>query len=182
MLNIHSIKGSDIAPVEISSVTGRRRLESYVWPDMVPRYKVLNAALSLAASASLPPVEAMDARAFFERELQAWQQNSSLSDSDSDEVVVTVFSHSWVWNYLPPADQASITALMNEASAKATPSHPLAWLRMEDAASKNVDTEIRLSLWTGGDNVVDHLIASSHPHAVWIVPVSVPFLKVAEST
>ena len=56
--------------------------------------------------------------------------------------------HSIVMQYLPEAERARVEELLREAGARATPSAPLAWLRMEPDTMDR--TGVWLDLWPPG--------------------------------
>lgn len=78
----------------------------------------------------------------------------------------TVVFHSIVWQYMPPAEQAAVSAALRSHAARATRDAPFFWLRMEfNEAARQF--ELKLASWQGWD---DRLLAVVHPHdefALW---------------
>ena len=98
-------------------------------------------------------VEALSAAGFVAREL-------AVRPADTG----TVLMHSVVWQYLPAAEQAAVTASVLAAGARATAAAPLAWLRFEPPVPDQ-GVELRCRLWPDDR---DHLLARCHPHAARI--------------
>lgn len=144
-------RGCDLAPIDPADPADALRLRAYVWPDQPERAARLDGALQLARTAGAV-VEACDAADWVERTLAAPQPG-----------VATVLVHSIVWQYLPPATRARITAAMETAGARATAAAPLAWLRLEFFRA-DAPAELRLRLWPGGD---EQVLARAHPHGAW---------------
>jgi hypothetical protein len=72
--------------------------------------------------------------------------------------MATVVFHSVFWGYLTDEGRERITALMNDAGARATDAEPLAWLRMETGADQ---TDVTLTTWPGGEQ---RLLATAGYH------------------
>jgi hypothetical protein len=62
-----------------------------------------------------------------------------------------VVFHSVVWWYIPKAERAAISELMEAAGKRASPEQPLAWLRMEGHQPETA--ELRVRIWPGGDDL-----------------------------
>jgi hypothetical protein len=139
-------------PVDLSDPQAVLRLRAYVWPDQAARAARLQGAITLAQQ-GLPPVDAGDAAEWVAQQLAAPLPGAA-----------TVLVHSVVWQYLPPATRAAIETTLAEAGARATPSAPLAWLRMEFYES-GAPAELRLTLWPGGE---ERTLARAHPHGEWV--------------
>lgn len=143
-------RGSDIAPLDLSSSDERARLSAYVWPDQTDRLSLLEAALATARQ-DPPRLERMDAAAWVEQ---------NLCRSDAPARTVQVLYHSILWHYLTEEGRNRITAHMERCGAQATSERPLAWLRFElDEASP--PASLRLRLWPTGEEM---LIARAQPH------------------
>jgi hypothetical protein len=145
-------RGNDLMPVDLSDPQAVLRLRAYVWPDQAARAARLQGAITLAQQ-GLPPVDAGDAAEWVAQQLAAPLPGAA-----------TVLVHSVVWQYLPPATRAAIETTLAEAGARATPSAPLAWLRMEFYES-GAPAELRLTLWPGGE---ERTLARAHPHGEWV--------------
>ncbi|WP_018184461.1 DUF2332 domain-containing protein [Kaistia granuli] len=137
-LKILERAGCDLQPLDPRSKRDRERLLAYIWADQTERLARASAALDVAAAASWR-VEKADAAAWVERRLSAPQTSGTLR----------VLAHTIMWQYLPGATQAAITASLDEVGRKATAATPLAWLRME-ADEKPGTAGVRLTTWPGG--------------------------------
>jgi hypothetical protein len=131
--------GCDVEPIDPSDDTARRRLLSFVWPDHAHRRERLIAALDIA-SRRPERVERADAGDWIDRRLR-----------HLDPGTATVVMHSIVWQYLPNETRDRVRSAIGAAAARATPSAPLAWLRMEPAGPH---ADVRLTTWPGGDETV----------------------------
>lgn len=144
-------RGNDLMPVDLADPQAVLRLRAYVWPDQAARAARLQGAIALAQQ-GLPPVDAGDAAEWVAQRL-----------AEPATGVATVLVHSVVWQYLPSATQSAIESTLAQAGARATPSAPLAWLRMEFYDS-GAPAELRLTLWPGG---AERVLARAHPHGEW---------------
>ena len=126
--------GCDAAPVDSGTEDGRLTLLSYVWPDQIHRIRLLRAALTVAAEtpASVERAEAI-----------AWTSGRWHPEAGA----ATVLFHSIVMQYLPDDRRAAFKQLVRQRGAEATPTAPLAWLRLEPAGH---EAALRLTLWPGG--------------------------------
>jgi hypothetical protein len=152
-VNIVSVRGADIAPIDIGDPAAAERLLSYIWVDQKDRFIRTEAAIAMA-HAQPPMLARADAADFVEAQLGEPQAAGT----------TRVLMHSIVWQYLPPATQDRITAAMEAAGASATPDCPLAWIKFEANRTVSQHT-VRLRVWPGG---VDNQLAIAHPHASWI--------------
>lgn len=134
---IRSRAGCDLNPLDPGSPEDRERLLSYIWADQAERLARAGAALDVAAAASWR-VERADAADWVAKHLSGSTAPGS----------VRVLVHTIVWQYLPEATRAAITATMEMAGQQATPETPVAWLRME--ADGRDTAAVRLKLWPGG--------------------------------
>jgi hypothetical protein len=132
--------GCDPGPLDPASTADRLTLTSYVWPDQLARFERLRAALDVAAQVPAV-VEAVPGSAFLEREL-----------AEPTPGLVTVVWHSVVWQYLPPAERAAVSGLLERAGERATRSAPLAHLAFEPhpSAGGGHDFRVHLTTWPGG--------------------------------
>jgi hypothetical protein len=133
-VRIASRAGCDPAPLDPFSEDDRLSLLSYVWPDDLRRFADLRAALEVAQRV---PVAVERGRA---EEWTANQLRSPVLDTAS------VVFHSFVMQYLDDAGRARFQALLEEAGRRATPSAPLAWLRMEWG---DREADVLLTSWPG---------------------------------
>jgi hypothetical protein len=145
---IASRAGCDADPLDPRHPGSRLALRAYVWPDQPERLARLAAALDVAA-ADPPRVDRADAADWLEREL---------ADRPDGHMVV---QHSVVWQYLPAATQARITALMDWHGAQATQAAPLSWLQFELEQDGHGRGVLTLRTWPGGEARV---LAHPDPH------------------
>ncbi len=149
-----SLKGCDVAPVDLRDPAQALRLKAYIWPEHTVRFQRLEAAID-AVCKQAPELVQMDAADFVEKELQKAQEQG----------VTRVLMHSIVWQYVPKDQQARITAAMEAAGARATKEKPLAWIALEgNRVLLKHGLEVRY--WPGGGE--PRLIAAAHAHGAWI--------------
>lgn len=142
--------GCDIAPIDISDASARRRLEAYVWADMPERRaRLLNAMAAIGAE--IPRIARADAADWVAERLAHVQEGC-----------VAVIFHSTMWSYLDAGRQERITQIITEAGARATPTAPIAWVRMETPRGKKLPI-LDYRLWDGGAEIHEKL-AVCHPH------------------
>jgi len=139
-------RGCDVDPIDPSSPAGVQRLRSFVWPDQLPRLARLDAALAVAAA---HPVEIDRAHAV------GWLRERL---AEPPPGVVTVVSHSIMFQYLSQPDRSELLDLLERAGARATAATPLVWLRMEPGGEQ---AEVRTTSWPGGRT---RLVARSSYH------------------
>jgi hypothetical protein len=153
-VEVVAIRGCDQAPVDLTDPAQALRLKAYVWPDATERMARLDTAVALARKAR-PDLVEMDAGAFVRESLAHPQQ----------EGVTRVLFHSIVWQYIPAATRAQITATMEHAGALATPEKPLAWIALE-TNRETFKHELTVRYWPGGAEPVK--LAEAHPHGAWV--------------
>lgn len=153
-IEIASLRGCDVAPVDLTDPQQALRLKAYIWPEHAVRFERMDAAIR-AASERAPDLVEMNAADFVERELARPQQ----------EGVTRVLMHSIVWQYVPKDQQARVTAAMEAAGAQATVECPLAWVALE-ANRETHRHEMVVRYWPGGEE--RRLLAEAHPHGAWI--------------
>lgn len=152
-----SVRGCDVAPIDLSDPAAALKLKAYVWPDAAVRMARIDAAIQLASEAA-PDVVKQDAGAFVTERLAEPQAQGT----------TRAMMHSIMWQYMPQATQDSITAGFEAAGAEATADRPLAWVALEtDPATFRHELKVRL--WDGGEHRGDtHLLAFAHPHGAWV--------------
>ncbi|GGD98741.1 hypothetical protein GCM10011515_18250 [Tsuneonella deserti] len=153
-IEVASLRGCDVAPVDLTDPQQALRLKAYIWPEHAVRFERMDAAIR-AASERAPDLVEMNAADFVERELARPQQ----------EGVTRVLMHSIVWQYVPKDQQARVTAAMEAAGAQATVECPLAWVALE-ANRETHRHEMVVRYWPGGEE--RRLLAEAHPHGAWI--------------
>lgn len=145
-----SLKGCDVAPVDLTDPAQALRLKAYIWPEHTIRFERMEAAIA-AAMQRVPDLVKMNAADFVEAELAKPQAPGT----------TRVLMHSIVWQYVPEEQQARVTAAMEAAGARATPDAPLAWVALE--ANRTLHRhELRVRYWPGGEEEV--LLARAHAH------------------
>ncbi len=153
-IEIASIKGCDVSPVDLTDPQAVIMLKSYVWPEAHPRMDRIDAAAALARSAT-PSVAAQDAAAFVETALVQPQPAG----------LCRVLFHSIVWQYIPDDQRERITAAMASAAALASTDMPLAWITLETNRT-TFRHELHVRHWPGGGEA--QLLACAHPHGAWV--------------
>jgi hypothetical protein len=138
--------GCDLSPLDPTSEHDRLALRGVVWPDQVNRFRVLDAALDLAAEHP-PRLERSDAVEWAQRQLAQPRPGTA-----------TVLFHSLVMLYLGEDGRGRLTQTMHEAGERASADAPLAWLRMELGGD---EADVHLTIWPGGE---EHLVAKAHYH------------------
>lgn len=151
---IVSIRGCDIAPINLADTDAALRLKSYVWPEATARMGRIDAAVELAAQRA-PDVVQQDAAAFVAKALAQPQ----------DAGVTRVLFHSIVWQYIPDDQQRAIKDAMKGAAQRATDDRPLAWLSLE-TNRETFRHELHVSYWPEGET--PQLLACAHPHGAWV--------------
>lgn len=156
-IRIASVRGVDIQPLDATDPAVATRLSGYIWADQPERQARLTAAVAMQRAR---PVDLMQGDAV------DWLR-ARLSEPQAAGVT-RVLMHSVVWQYLGDARRASITAMIDEAAARATSNRPLAWVRMEpDRVLQR--QELIVQSWPGhGDR---RMLATAHAHGAWIAGV-----------
>ena len=154
-LEIVSIKGCDLSPMDLTDPATALRLKSYVWAEVTERLERIDAAVALAA-AKPPRLEQADALDFVRRELL---------ESEGQDGVVRVIFHTVVWQYIPKPTRAAIKKLIEEAGSKASAERPLAWIMVE-VDRNTFRQQLRARYWPGGDKKV--VLGESHVHGAWV--------------
>ncbi|UVO55382.1 DUF2332 domain-containing protein [Sphingomonas sp. SUN039] len=152
-VRIASVRGVDIAPIDVTDPAAAERLMGYVWIDAPERIARVEAAIRMIRERPVDMVQG-DAADWVEARLTEPQATGS----------ARVLMHSIVWQYLSPGGQARITAAMEAAGAAATRDRPLAWVRME-ADTERKTIQLHMTAWPGGQ--VEHR-AAVHPHGAWL--------------
>jgi len=139
-------RGCDRSPIDATTDEGRLRLRSFVWPDLVERFRRLDGAIEVATAVPAL-VERADAPEWVAAQLAEPAQGCT-----------TVVMHSIVLQYLSKDARRALTGALGAAGRRATADAPLAWLRMEPGRD---GAEVRLTSWPGGD---ERLVAISGYH------------------
>ena len=149
-----SLKGCDVAPVDLADPVQALRLKAYIWPEHTIRFARMDAAIS-AAKERAPYLVRMSAADFVEADLARPQAAGT----------TRVLLHSIVWQYVPADQKARVTAAMQAAGARATPERPLAWIALEANNTLAVH-ELTVQYWPGGETRVQ--LGTAHAHGAWL--------------
>ena len=149
-----SLKGCDVAPVDLTDPAQALRLRAYIWPEHHARFARMDGAIA-AATASKPDIVRMNAADFVEQALTGPQEAGT----------TRVLMHSIVWQYVPADQQARVSAAMAAAGARATAQRPLAWIALE--ANRTVHHhELTVRYWPGGEQRLK--LGVAHAHGAWL--------------
>jgi hypothetical protein len=153
-IDIVSVRGCDVRPLDATDPAVEARLAAYVWAETPLRAERLRKAIAMQRAKPVDLVQA-DAADWVEARLAEPQQAG----------VTRVLMHSVVWQYLPEDSANRIRAAMNAAGGRATTERPLAWVMMEpDRAFAH--QVIRVKSWPGHDEW--QVLATSHAHGAWV--------------
>jgi hypothetical protein len=153
-IEIVSVRGCDIQPLDATNPAVATRLLAYVWPEMPVRFGRMERAIAMQREKAVDLVRA-DAADWVEARLAEPQAAG----------VTRVLMHSVVWQYLPEPVADRIRAAMAAAGTRATAERPLAWVMVEPnrAFAEHV---VRVRSWPGyGEWAV---LATAHAHGAWI--------------
>lgn len=153
-IEIASLKGCDVAPLDLTDPAQALRLKAYTWPEHTVRFERLEAAIA-AAAVKRPDLVAMNAADFVEQQLAAPQA----------EGTTRLLMHSIVWQYVPKDQQQRIGRAMADWGARATPDRALAWVAVEGNRTL-LSHGLEVRYWPGGEE--PKLLAAAHAHGAWI--------------
>lgn len=153
-VEIVSVRGSDIQPLDATDPAIAERLEAYVWPENPERLMRLERAITMQRAKGVDLVGA-DAADWIEARLAEPQEAG----------VTRVLMHSVVWQYLPLPVADRVRAAMNAAGERATTDRPLGWVMMEPDRELGLQI-VRAKSWPGDGEW--HALATAHAHAAWI--------------
>ncbi len=151
---IGSVRGCDLNPIDVRDDAAADRLRAYIWPEMPERFARADAGIKMIRQHSVNLVKA-DAADWIEAQLSLPQEAG----------VTRTLMHSIVWQYLPDATQARITAAMEQAAKAATAERPLAWIALETNRA-TMGHELRVRYWPNGGAPVQ--LAEAHAHGLWV--------------
>lgn len=156
-ISVRSRRACDLNPLDMRNPAERLRLRSYVWPDQTDRLARFDAAVDLALASGVD-VERADAADWLESRL-----------AERKSAGLTVVYHSVFLQYPPRDARARIVRAIEEAGARATPSAPLAWLRLEPEALFGPPRSNRFLIdvvtWPGGAR---ELLAETDGHVRFV--------------
>lgn len=152
-IEIVSAWGCDVAPIDLTRESGRRRLEAYIWPEQKDRLDRLK-KVAAAARAKPPNLVEAEAADFVEAQLSRPQ----------DDGVTRLLVHSITWQYLPRRSQERIGEAMARAGSRAALDRPLGWVRLE-ADRQILRHVLEVQYWPGGETA---RLAEAHAHGRWL--------------
>ncbi len=160
-IDMISVRGVDIAPVDLADDAAAERLAAYVWVDATERQTRIDTAIAMVRRHGVR-LEAGDAADWIEARLAEPQPTG----------VTRVLMHSVVWQYIPKTGRDRIRTAMAAAGERATPDRPLGWVMMEP----NRDLyrhEVRVQGWPGETPM--ELVALTHAHGAWVEGLEPPY-------
>ncbi len=156
-----SVRGVDIAPVDLADDAAAERLAAYVWVDAIERQTRIDTAIAMVRRHGVH-LEAGDAADWIEARLAEPQPAG----------VTRVLMHSVVWQYIPKSGRDRIRSAMAAAGARATAERPLGWVMMEPNRDLHRH-EVRVQGWPGGTPM--ELVALTHAHGAWVEGLEPPY-------
>jgi hypothetical protein len=160
-VEIESVRGVDIHPLDLSDPAAGKRLEAYVWVDAVERQARLETAIAMVRDGGVD-LATGDAADWVEAQLAEPQGAGT----------TRVLMHSVVWQYLPPASRERIRVAVDAAGAQATAERPLGWVMMEPNRDLHRH-EVRVRGWPGERAM--ELVALTHAHGAWVEGLAAPY-------
>jgi hypothetical protein len=151
-LRVQERAACDRRPIDLTDTSARRRLKAYIWADQFDRLECFEAAAATTVAAGFR-VEQEDAVTWVARR------------AGPKDGAATVLYHSIFWQYLTDEARQVLTDAVMSLGARATPSAPFSWLRMEPVLSDMTRIELRLTQWPGGE---ERVLADAHPHGAWV--------------
>ncbi len=149
-----SVRGSDIAPIDVTDGAAAERLMAYIWPDAPQRFARMEAGIALFR-ADPPSIEAADAADWAERALTTPQRAGT----------TRVLVHSIMWQYMASRSQNRILRAMETSGMAASAERPLAWLALEANRSFHAHA-LTVRSWPGDS--AETLLATAHAHGAWV--------------
>lgn len=144
---IHSRRGVDIAPRDVTNSRDMVALESFLWPDQIARIERFRSAVALARVVR-PQIDAESA--------ESWVGHIAASHSER----ASIFFHSIVWQYLGSDVQHQLRDTLERMGRTQTHRAPLVWARMEPAGPV---ADLQVTVWK--DSVrTDHRLATVGYH------------------
>ncbi|MEQ1688052.1 MAG: DUF2332 family protein, partial [Sphingopyxis sp.] len=152
-----SLRGSDIAPVDLTDPAQALRLRAYIWPEHHVRFARMDVGVALAVTAK-PDLIRDNAADFVEAALVRPHSVGT----------TRVLMHSIVWQYVPADQRDRVSAAMEAAGARACADRPLAWIALE--ANRTVHHhELVVRYWNGGaGDGTARTLAHAHAHGAWV--------------
>ena len=153
-IDILSVRGCDIQPIDATISDNEKRLLGYVWQDHPQRFDRVTKAIAMQR---VKPVDLIQADA------PDWV-DARLAEPQA-EGTLRILMHSIMWQYLTEEGKVRITAAMEAASVLATPDRPLGWVSVE--ADRNFNRhDIVIRSWPEHGEPL--LIGHAHAHGFWV--------------
>lgn len=153
-VQIVSVRGCDVNPLDATDPAVEARLAAYVWAEAPERLQRLRRAIAMIRDRGVA-LDRADAADWLAARLAEPQAAG----------VTRVLMHSVVWQYLPDETAAAIHGAMSAVGDRATADRPLAWVQMEpDRALAQQVVTVRF--WPDGGPA--RTIATAHAHGTWI--------------
>ncbi|WP_083837326.1 DUF2332 domain-containing protein [Gordonia effusa] len=129
--------GCDINPLDATAPDDALSLQSFVWPDQTTRLERLRGALDIASTTTIS--------------VRPESADSFLAAIEPSPGVLTVISHSVMWQYLPDDVRAAASDQLGRLAAAATPDAPIAHIGLEPPrTSDDSDVDYRAARRHGG--------------------------------
>jgi hypothetical protein len=160
-VEITSVRGVDVAPVDVRDAAQAARLEAYCWIDAHERLARLETAIGLVRAHGVR-LEQGDAADWIEARLGEPQEAG----------VTRVLMHSVVWQYIPPERRERIRVAMDAAGTRASAQRPLGWVMMEPNRDLHRH-EVRVRGWPGERPM--EMVALTHAHGAWVEGLAPPY-------
>ncbi|OYY65299.1 DUF2332 domain-containing protein [Sphingomonas sp. 28-62-11] len=160
-IEIDSVRGVDIAPVDLVDDAAAERLAAYVWVDAIERQARIDTAIAMVRRYGVQ-LESGDAADWVEARLAEPQAAG----------VTRVLMHSVVWQYIPKSGRDRIRTAMASAGARATAGKRLGWVMMEPNRDLHRH-EVRVQGWPGETPM--ELVALTHAHGAWVEGLEPPY-------
>jgi hypothetical protein len=148
-LRILERRGCDQHPLDPSRKDDRLALLSYIWPDQTDRFQLVRSALDVAARFPAAVEQAS---------IPDWLAANLLPLKPGRATVVL---NSYVWQYLDTATATRAQRALDDAASAATVETPFAHLSFEALDADYSNTQLRLTVWPGGE---ERLLALAGPH------------------
>ena len=153
-VDIASVRGCDVHPMDAADPAVEARLAAYVWAEEPQRLVRVRAAIAMMRERGVS-LERADAADWVEARLAEPQAAG----------VTRVLMHSVVWQYLPESVAERIRVAMTAAVARATVERPLGWVSMEPDRALGLQV-IRVRSWPGDG--AWQTLGTSHAHGRWV--------------
>ena len=165
-VEIRSVRGSDIEPLEATDPMQADRLMSYIWVENDARQARMAACIAMMHERPVVLTEG-DAADWIEAQLQTSQEPGT----------TRVLMHSVMWQYMTQAGRDRVAAAMAAAGARATPDRRLGWVMMEPNRDLHRH-EVRVQGWNGQVGGEMELVALTHAHGAWVEGLDAPYATV----